>query len=337
MPVGITLKELAEKIGVSRTTVSRVMSGNANKYRISTATVEKVKRAAEQYGLVPNKVAQNLRLQRTDTIGLLIPDVANPFFANLASVIERELRDQGKMILLCSTNESTALETETLDMIARRQIDGLLVAPVGLEGGHFKSLEESPVVFIDRYFSDLTIPHVSTNNEWGAYLATKYLVDKGHSEIACIQGLISTVSNQDRITGIRKAISDLLGDQKVDVVGDGFTIQNGYYAMEKLLQSKNPPTAIFTLSNQIAIGALEAIRDSGKSVPQDFSLISFDEQPYFKLTSPPITAVRQPIEQIAQNAVRMLMDLIQGNEVSSLKIDPQVIERESVADINNQK
>lgn len=330
MPVGITLKELAEKIGLSRTTVSRVMSGNADKYRISAATVKKVKEAAAQYGLVPNQVAKNLRLQRTDTIGLMIPDVANPFFANLASVIERELRKQGKMIFLCSTNEDTALEHEILSMMLGRQTDGLLVAPVGLAGTHFKPLEDKPIIFIDRYFSDLTIPHVSTDNEQGAYAATKYLLDRGHRHIACIQGLVNTVCNQERIQGIRRAMQSQLDISQVNIIGNGFTIENGFRSMEQLIRSDERPSAVFTLSNQIAIGALEAIQENGLRVPEDISLISFDEQPYFKLTATPITTVRQPVTQIAQNAVQMLMEVMQGNEVSSLKIEAQIVKRQSV-------
>lgn len=333
MPVGITLKELAEKVGVSRTTVSRVISGHADKYRISGATVQRVEHAAEKYGLVPNQVAKNLRLQRTDTIGLMIPDVANPFFANLAKVIEQELRKQGKMIFLCSTNEDTSLENEILAMMLGRQTDGLLVAPVGLDGAHFKSLEHKPVIFIDRYFSDLKIPHVSTDHEQGAFAATRYLLDHGHDRIACIQGLENTISNQDRIRGLRRAMEMQAGTSVVNILGNGFTIDNGFRAMNQLICGAELPSAVFALSNQIAIGALEAIKEHGLRVPEDISLISFDEQPYFKLTSPPITTVKQPVTQIAQQAVNMLMAVIQGNEVASLKIEPQIIERHSVLDL----
>lgn len=330
MPVGITLKELAEKIGMSRTTVSRVISGNARKYRISEATVKKVEDAVAHYGVLPNQVAQNLRLQRTDTIGLLIPDVANPFFANLASVIERELQKLGKIIFLCSTNEDTTLENEILSMILRRQTDGLLVAPVGLDSAHFKPLEDQPIIFIDRYFADLSIPHTSTDNELGAFRATKYLIDRGHQNIACIQGLVNTISNQDRVKGLKRAMQTYLGVSEVTIKGDAFTIENGFRAMEQLIQMKERPTAVFTLGNQIALGALESIKEYGLRVPDDISLISFDEQPYFKLLDPPITSVKQPVTQIAQNAVSMLMNRIQGNDVSSMKIEPQIIERQSV-------
>ena len=328
MAVGVTLKELAEKIGVSRTTVSRVMSGNAEKYRISEKTVKKVKAAAEHYGLMPNQVALNLRLQKTDTIGLLIPDIANPFFANLAQGVEEELRAHGKMLLLCNSNENTDLEAETLTNIVRRQIDGLLVAPVGLSGDHFKALSGKPIVFIDRYFHDLDIPHVSTDNHAGAYKATRYLLDRGHERIACIQGLRATVSNQDRVKGYEQALNEKGLNPKT--LGDGFTIENGYQSTLEVLDKAERPTAIFTLNNLIAVGALQALREKNIKVPEEVSLISFDEQPYFALTSPPVTTIRQPVKQIAKEAVQKLLVRLKGETTSSLMIQPEIIERKSV-------
>lgn len=328
MAVGLTLKELAEKIGVSRTTVSRVMSGNAQKYRISEKTVKKVKTAAEQFGLMPNQVAQNLRLQKTDTIGLLIPDIANPFFANLARVVEEELRAHGQMLLLCNSNESTELEAETLTNIIRRQIDGLIVAPVGLSGEHFRTLADKPIVFIDRYFDELPIPHVSTDNQAGAFMATRYLLDQGHRHIACIQGLRATVSNQDRVAGYKRALKEQGG--LPNIIGDGFTIENGYESAVALLAREEKPTALFALNNLIAVGALQALRDKGLSVPEDISLISFDEQPYFALTSPPVTTIQQPVKQIAKAAVQKLLLRLKGESTDSLKIQPEIIKRKSV-------
>lgn len=329
--IGLTLTELAEKIGISRTTVSRVMSGNAKKYRISAATEKKVKDAALKYGLVPNRVAQNLRLQRTDTIGLLIPNIANPFFANLASVIEDELRKYNKLILLCNTNESTSQELEALSVILGKQTDGLLVAPVGLEGLHFKPMEGKKIVFIDRYFKDLNIPHVSTNNEVGAYTAAKYLLERGHRNICCIQGLKNTISNQDRIAGFLRANKEFDNEANIEILGNGFSIENGRNATLEILKKNHLPTAIFTLSNQIAIGALEALNSHGVSIPNDISLISFDDQPYFSLMSPPITAVKQPVEEIARTAVQKLMEVLEDKVVDSVMIKPKIIERKSIS------
>ncbi len=328
---GITIKEIANLLEISSTTVSRVLAGHARKYRISQKTEELVRETANKYNFQPNQVAQQLRLKRTNTIGLIIPDISNPFFANLARMAEQELRNKGKMILLCNTNDSTELEKETLSLITGRQVDGLLIAPVGQQGEHFKMMKGTPIVFIDRYFRELSIPYVSTHNENGAYQASKYLIKKGHTHIACIQGLMHTISNQDRVNGFLRATAEFhLPEEQVNLLGDNFSIENGYKSAKILLEQEDPPTAIFALNNQIAIGVLLAAKDLGKVIPDDFSLISFDEQPYFQLTSPPITTISQPIAQIGIEAVKMLFKLIDNEKVENQLISPELIERQSV-------
>ncbi len=335
MSIGISLKELAERIDVSRTTVSRVMSGQAEKYRISKQTVKKVQEAAEQYGLAPNQMAVNLRMQKTDTIGLLVPDLSNPFFANLAHAVERELRKAGKLMLLSSTNDDTSLEEQTLGMIARRQTDGLIVVPVGIDAEHFKPYEDRPIIFLDRYFDHLNINHVSTNNEAGAFQATQYLIDQGHKRISVIQGIPEATSNRNRILGYKEAMKQAGLEPEVNVYGKGFTIQNGYESIFEILKSKERPTAIFTFNNLIAIGAIRALSQLGLEIPKDISLLSFDEQPYFELTSPPISTIKQPIAEMAKKAVNMLINRLENKSCTNDKIVPEIIERESVKNLNN--
>lgn len=337
MGLGISLKELAEKIGVSRTTVSRVMSGHAEKYRISEKTARRVKAAAEQYGIAPNQMAVNLRMQKTDIIGLLVPDLSNPFFANLAHAIEKELRQVGKLMLLSNTQDNTELEEDTLSMIARRQTDGLLVVPVGISEQHFKPYEDRPIVFLDRYFENLNINHVSSDNKAGAYEATKFLIRKGHEKISVIQGLPEAISNQDRILGYRLAMQEAGLRDEVQILGHGFTIQNGFNSVQQILAGRNQPTALFTFNNLIAIGAMQAISQHGMKIPEDISLLSFDEQPYFELTSPPISTIKQPIAEIAKQAVRMLLSHLEGETLSNQKIAPEIIDRESIKNLNSQE
>lgn len=336
MGLGISLKELAEKTGVSRTTASRVMSGHAERYRISKKTIEKVKTAAEQYGLAPNQMAVNLRKQKTDIIGLLVPDLSNPFFGNLAHAVERELRAVGKLMLLSNTQDDTDLEGETLGMIARRQTDGLLVVPVGIVPEHFKPYEDRPVVFVDRYFEDLNISHVSTDNKVGAYNATQFLIKKGHRKISVIQGLPEAISNMDRIAGYRKAMQEAGLDEEIQIIGHGFTAQNGFDSVEQVLAGKGRPTAVFTFNNLIAIGAMRALSLHNIKIPEDISLLSFDDQPYFELTSPPISTIRQPIAQIAKQAVSMLLCRLDDQAVNNHKIAPEIMERDSVKNLNSE-
>ncbi len=326
----MTLKDIASELNISPSTVSRVLSGQARKYRISGKTEQRVNELVSRHGFTRNQIARNLRLQKTDTIGLVIPDISNPFFSNLARTLEEELRKHNKMILLCDTLESWALEKESIDLLVGRKVDGLLVSSVGLKNAHLNNLEV-PTVLIDRYYLDLDIPYIATNNFKGAYHATTYLLKRGHQRIACLQGLKNTVSNSERIRGYEKAIADFhLSDIKKFIIGEEFSFSSGYKAAVKILSSPDRPTAFLSLGNQIALGALQAIKELGYRVPEDISLITFDEQPYFQLTDPPVSTINQPVDDIARKAVSMLISKMKGEDVKSYLLEPKLIERNSV-------
>ncbi len=319
-----TIKELAKLLDLSPTTVSRVLSGNARKYRISDVTEKLVKETAKQHQYQPNQIARNLRLKETNTIKLVIPDISNPFFANLARIIGIELRKLGKLILLTDTHDSSDLECETFKFLFGRKVDGILVAPVGLRCEHLRRFSHVPMVMIDRYFSELSVPYVSTDNYAGA-----------HNQITCIQGLVNTVSNKERVRGFRKAIKDYgISSEDIEICGKDFSIENGYNATKKLLKQASSLTAIFTLGNQIAIGAMRAIKENGLKIPEDISIISFDDQAYFDLTCPPLTSIRQPIDLIGRETVRILLDVMEGKKPESILLPPKLIERSSVKAYN---
>lgn len=331
----MTIKELANELNMSTTTVSRVLTGQEKKYRISEKTSKKVKDLAKSHQFAPNQIARNLRLQKTNTIGLIIPDISNPFFANLARTIEVELRKRNKMVLLCDTKDESALEEESIDLLLGRKVDGLLVAPVGEKWEHLEKNLKIPVVLIDRYFEDKEIPYVTTDNYSGAYEATSYLISKGHQLIACIQGLINTSANENRVKGFQKALQDhKINTSQTVILGNGYSVENGYQSAKTLLQRQEIPTAIFALNNQIAMGTMKAVNEAGLSIPADISLLSFDEQPYFELLSPPLSAIKQPMEGIGKTAVETLFELIENKKVKNSMLKPTLIERASVKSIS---
>lgn len=332
----MTLKELAKELNVSPTTISRVLTGQEKKYRISAKTAEKVRAAAEAHQFSVNQVARNLRLQKTNTIGLVIPDISNPFFANLARTVEEELRGRGKMVLLCDTKGETELEREAIDLLLARKVDGLLVAPVGETSEHLNKNPKVPIVLVDRYFADSSIPYVSTDNFAGAYEATSLLIAKGHQNIACIQGLVHTTVNKDRVKGFGQALSEhQIDNRHCPVLGNDYSIENGYQAAKQLLEGEDKPTAIFALSNQIAVGVMKATNELGLTIPEDVSLLSFDEQSYFELLSPPLTAIQQPMQEIGQKAVEILFQLFDNQTVESSELRPRLIERASINSISS--
>lgn len=311
------MKTIATRLGVSPSTVSRVLSGKGAEYRISEQTIKKIYQLVEELNFTPNILARSLRLKKTNTIGLIIPDISNPFFASIAKSVEREARKFGYSIILCDTEESTDLEIKAFQILRNRKVDGLIILPVGQNFSHLKKNgnRELPTVIVDRYFNGLNIPYVGSDNYQGAKEAVKYLIENGHRRIACIQGLRHTSPCEDRVRGYIDAHNETKCpiDHSL-IVGDNFGEQNGYIETKLLLKRKPCPTALFTLSNLISLGALRAVREEGLNVPDDISIISFDDQPYSDFLATPMTTVAQQNSEMGKIAVKLLFDQMTTKE-----------------------
>ena len=192
-----------------------------------------------------------------------------------------------------------------------------------------------PVVLIDRYYDDTHLSFVTTNNHKGGLMATRHLIGMGHRRIACIQGTITSNPSKERVRGYRDAMIEEGYESDICIVGNEFSIQNGYLETKLLLESDNPPTAIFTLSNTITLGALKAIREASLKIPKDISLLSFDNYSYMDYMEPPITRISQPTEDMGKLATKILFDRIDSvpNNTSQLKLSPSLIAKESVSSI----
>lgn len=333
------IKELADYLGLSATTVSRVLNGKASSFRISDATSKKVLEAASLLHYRPNKIARGLKLTRTETLGLIIPDIANPFFASIAKIIELESRKRGYSLILCDSLDDTATEQELLQLMWGRKVDGIIIAPVGLQHEHIDAISQMgiPVLIIDRIFPDNQLPYVTTDNYNGAYEAVKYLIKHGHTRIACIQGIHGISANTLRVKGYLDALSEhAIMPDKSYIVGQDFGEENGYIQTRMLMSRMNPPTAILALSNLISLGILRALKETGLRIPNDVSLISFDEQPYSAFLSTPLTTIEQPWGDIALLAVHRLLEQIEKpseQEEIGIVLKPRLIVRDSVRSI----
>ncbi len=330
------IKELAQQLQLSPTTVSRVLNGKSEKFRISESTTKKVVEAARKFHYYPNRIARGLKLERTETIGLIIPDIANPYFGSIAKTIGVEAHQRGYSIILCDSLDDVDTETELLYLLAGRKVDGIIIAPTGKSNEHVVELQQQgiPVVVIDRYLQKTSLPYVTTDNYVGALIAVKHLVDMNHKLIACIQGIRGISTNTDRVKGYRDAllIDGIRINEKL-IVGDDFGEMNGYLQTKKLLSMANRPTAVFALSNLISLGVLRALKEEGLKVPVDMSVVSFDEQPYSAFLACPMTTVEQPREEIGKLALDILLkSIVEGNPESSagIKLLPRLIKRESV-------
>ena len=332
-----SITDIAEMTGLSTTTVSRVLSGKAEQYRIGKKSQQKIKAAAEKLNYIPNHFAANLRTGRSGTIALIVPSLNNPFFAGIASYINAEVRKLGYITIIADSDEDPEIERIALQQLQARNIEGLIIAPCGVNGDHIKRLHDKglPVICIDRYFENLDIPYVSTDNYLGAYSATSYLIQNGHKKIMCIQGVKTSTPNKFRVTGFKEAMEkSKINDY--EIVGDDFTIQNGYLETKLFLQKQNRPTAIFALSNTIAMGCLKAIKEEGLKVPEDISIITFDEHPYLDFLSTPLTCVAQPVDDISKIAIKFLLAKLKPEDqikINQVLLKPTIKFKESVRKI----
>lgn len=331
-----TLKAIAKQLGVSVTTVSRSLNGKAREYGISVKTEDAVRKAAKRLNFSPDPLARGLRLNRTLSIGLIIPDISNPYFAVIAKNVEMAARAGGYSVILCDSEENTDLEAESLALLRDRKVDGLVIAPVGQSAEHFDAIRDGnpPAVVIDRRFPHLRLPYVTSDNYRGAMDATNYFLERGHRTIACVQGLAKTSPNRERVRGYQTALTEhgIPVDDSL-VVGSSFSEENGYICAKLLIKNTKGVTAMLALSNLIALGILRALSEEALRVPDDMSIICFDDQPYCAHLNPPMTAVEQDKEQIGRIAVRLLLDHIHALHSPShggIVLPTRLIERASV-------
>jgi LacI family transcriptional regulator len=318
------------------TTVSRAINGKAAEYGISKKTERAVLEAAKALRFSPDPMARGLRLSSTLSIGLLIPDIANPYFAEIAKNVEMAAREGGYSVILCDSQENTQLELESLSLLRDRKVDGLVVAPVGQSPRNLEQFQDGslPVVVVDRYFPRLKLPYVVSDNYRGGLEATSYFIERGHRVIACVQGLAPTSPNRQRVRGYRAALKKhgIAADDTL-VAGSSFGEENGYVHAKLLLKKRKDVTAILALSNLIALGILRALAEEGLRVPDDVSIICFDDQPYCAYLKAPLTTVGQDNAQMGQIAVRLLLEQIRSRRPftgEGIVLPTRLIERASV-------
>ena len=327
------INDIATETGLSITTVSRVLNGKGEQYRIGEESQKKIFEAAKKLNYIPNLFAANLKSGRSNTIALIVPSLNNPFFADLASSINAEVRKYGYITMISDSDENLEIEEMELLQLKSRNIEGLIIAPCGSKWEHIKQMYDQgmPIICVDRYFETLNVPFVSTDNYDGAYNATKHLIENGHSRLACIQGVQQSTPNRLRVKGFIEA-NEKMGLKNYNIVGDDFTVQNGYLETRLLFQQKERPTAIFTLSNTIAMGCMKALKELNIRIPEDISLLTFDDHPYLEYLATPLSCVAQPVGDISKIATKFLFSMLQNNDVkvNQILLKPEMKFRNSV-------
>jgi LacI family transcriptional regulator len=332
-----TILDVAKRAGVAPITVSRVIN---NSGYISQATRDRVEATVKELGYVPNTLARGLRSKQTKTLALVVTDITNPYFTLMARGVEDAAGSSNYSVVYCNTDESEAKEENYANLLAQRQVDGVLLVP---SCGNVKTIKfllsnNITVVALDRRVSGVKIDSVRSDSEDGAYRLVKLLIGLGHKRIAMITGPKDVSTSVDRVAGYRQALleSDLGND---DLVYYGtFNQRSGYEFTKQAMMQSPRPTAIFGANNFIAIGIIKALRDLQINVPGDVSIVAFDDFPESMLVAPFLTFVEQPAYEMGRMATELLLKRISG-ELSGgyqkLVLPTAIIERGSTGPNRN--
>jgi LacI family transcriptional regulator len=247
---------------------------------VSAGTRGRVEEAIEELGYVPNRVARSLRLKRTHTLALVVTDITNPFWTTVVRGVEDAAQGAGFNVILCNTDESEAKQQRYLDVLLQKRVDGILLVPAGTsaELGDWIRKQSTPMVVLDRRIRSAQVDFVCGDSEGGAYQLVRHLLSLGHRRIAVLSGPKDISTAEDRVTGYRKALIEAGLEVRADWVRYGeFNQESGYKMAQQVLATSPRPTALFAANNFIAIGALRALRQAGLRVPEDLSVVAFDD------------------------------------------------------------
>jgi LacI family transcriptional regulator len=307
-----TIRDVARRAGVSTMTVSRVINSSGYTSQEARARVE---RAVVELGYVPNALARHLRSKRTRTVALVLSDLTNPFFTTIARGVEDVAAAHDFAVMFCNTDESESEEIEYLRMLIQRQIDGVLLVPASNSGTSVRLLRSHrvPVVVVDRRIQSPLVDEVRSDSETGAYQLVRHLIDLGHRRIAMLTGRRNISTSADRVGGYQRALNEagIVFDDRL-VLYEGFGVDGGVSMARQLLDLSPQPTALFAANNFIAFGAIRALREAGKHVPDDMSLVAFDDLPEDWLVDPFLTVVNQRAYEMGRSAAELMLERLAG-------------------------
>lgn len=311
-----SLKDIARELGVSASLVSLVLNNRGDEVGISPATQERVRRLAKSLNYRPNQLARNLRLQKTQTIGVIVPNLADAFYARIVHRIQQLLGEHGFSVLVCSSEEDQQKEAREINLLRDRQVDGFIIAPTEKNSDLILKMRKAkiPFVLIDRYFPRINTNRVSFQNFEGALLAVQHLIARGYRRIAQLTISPHLFAIKERDRGYRTALKEaglrFNKNLSCEIQPDSI-LHDVKQALDDFLALPNPPDAIFAHNNVIAGAVLDVAAEQGLRIPDDLALISFGDHALFKVTNPPVTCVDQPMEMIGEKSVEILLQEIE--------------------------
>lgn len=325
----MTIKKIAELANVSNATVSKILNGKDK--NISESTRQRVLEIVKSEGYIPNEIAKSLKMKRTKTIGIIMPDVMNLFFSELARGVEDAAERKGYSVILCNSDNKESKEKRYIQMLQEKMVDGIILT--ASESSASKSLKRrnTPMVLLDREIAiDEKVGRITADNEKGAYNATNYLIQKGCKNIGIISADNKNKPSAQRLKGYENALVDNgLEVDKNKIFLQYYTIESGYIGTMTLLD-RTEIDSIFCGNDLIAIGSIRALKEKNIKVPDEVKVIGFDDISISQYMDPPLTTIKQPIYEMGEEAVRMLVSIIEKKDTEMAKVlKTKLIERGS--------
>ena len=329
-----TMKDIAKLAGVSTSTVSHVI----NKTRfVSEEISERVNNAAKELNYyAPSALARSLKVNRTKTIGMLVTTSTNPFFGEVVKGVERSCYQKGYSLILCNTEGDNERMRESINTLLQKRVDGLILMCSSLEGERidvFERYPDIPVVVMDWGPMLFTSDKIQDNSLRGGYLAAKYLIDCGHKEVGCITGPLIKHQAQMRYEGYKRAMLEAELEFNANwIVESDFECEGGYQAFKKMVERGPLPSSIFVSNDMMAMGVINAANELGIQIPEQLSIIGYDDIHIAKFMSPSLTTIHQPKYRLGQAAVETLLRKLdeKSDEAQVVQLEPTLVERKSV-------
>ena len=318
----MTIIDIAKQLDISPTTVSFILNGKAKERRISDKVTEKVLKFVTEVGYKPNLLARSFRTGKTNIIGLMVENIANPFFANLARMIEENAYKNGYKILYCSTENDPAKAKELMQMFKDRHVDGYIITPTE---GIREDIDElvnsgAPVILFDRFFEDGTNDYVILDNFNSTYKAVEHLIEQGYKDIGFVTINSLQSQMQERLYGYEKAVDDHQLGHYVKEVAFNLDPDNITDHIADFLKRRKKMDAVIFATNYLGISGLKAIKKLGLQIPNDLAMVSFDDHMIFELHTPTITSIAQPIEAMSEQLINVLLDKLASRNLINHKV-----------------
>lgn len=330
-----TIRDVAELAGVSQATVSRAINGT---HRVSHDKKLNIEKAMVQLGYQPRVITPSASTNRTGCVGIVVPELGGPFYSSILNELEIQLRRFGYHVIVSASSNNEIGQKESVELLINRRVDALILHTHQLSDDYLIDLQASgiPLVLINRCVQEIRDNCISVDNELGAKKVTEYLIKMGHENIVLISGPLNKVDARARLQGYRSALTEAGLPYDESLIAEAhFTEQSGATAMNRILKRKVPFTAVFACNDYMAIGAREVLAEAQISVPEQVSLVGFDDMDFARFLTPQLTTVDYPIEQMCLEAVQLIIQkLCKKKSDVNFKLSPSLVVRQSVKDLH---